>query len=197
MVHFWFVKKKIIQKVSFFFLILCRCFYWADNKRRLNMSVIIIKLILKLLVLFFCADRNSTYCMKVSMSLTVAENDTNLCYNSKMRRMEKAELSKSKDILCPDIDDYVEPGKEPDITWSKVSLLFDWACLLICDYVSSAIWSLHHYFILAWRLSDIFVSWILLFVRKKGASVFVIIQPRNILQCFIGLFSSNFSSVYV
>lgn len=58
--------------------------------------------------------------MKVSMSLTVAENDTNLCYNSNMRRTEKAELSKSKDILCPDIDDYVEPGKEPDIAWYKV-----------------------------------------------------------------------------
>lgn len=68
----------------------------------------------------FSALRNSTYCMKVSMSLTVAENDTNLCYNSNMRRKEKAELSKSKDILCPDIDDYVEPGKEPDITWYKV-----------------------------------------------------------------------------
>lgn len=57
------------------------------------------------------------------MSLTVAENDTNLCYNSNMRRAEKAELSKSKDILCPDIDDYVEPGKEPDITWYKVGEL--------------------------------------------------------------------------
>ncbi|XP_077473632.1 interleukin-1 receptor accessory protein-like 1-A isoform X4 [Stigmatopora argus] len=69
--------------------------------------------------LYSCVLRNSTYCMKVSMSLTVAENDTNLCYNSNMRRMEKAELSKSKDILCPDIDDYVEAGKEPDIIWYK------------------------------------------------------------------------------
>lgn len=63
--------------------------------------------------------------MKVSMSLTVAENDTNLCYNSNMRRTEKAELSKSKDILCPDIDDYVEPGKEPDIVWYKVGSISD------------------------------------------------------------------------
>ncbi|KAG7260574.1 hypothetical protein CRUP_035537, partial [Coryphaenoides rupestris] len=63
--------------------------------------------------------RNSTYCMKVSMSLTVADNDTDLCYNANMRRAEKAELSKSKDILCPDIEDYVSPGKEPDITWYK------------------------------------------------------------------------------
>lgn len=77
------------------------------------------------LFVLFCAHRNSTYCMKVSMSLTVAENDTNLCYNSNMRRTEKAELSKSKDILCPDIDDYVELGKEPDITWYKVGYISD------------------------------------------------------------------------
>ncbi|XP_042084528.1 interleukin-1 receptor accessory protein-like 1-B [Haplochromis burtoni] len=81
--------------------------------------------------LYSCVLRNSTYCMKVSMSLTVAENDTNLCYNSKMRRMEKAELSKSKDILCPDIDDYVEPGKEPDITWSKECRPKQWRASII------------------------------------------------------------------
>ncbi|KAM9804429.1 interleukin-1 receptor accessory protein-like 1-A [Neosynchiropus ocellatus] len=69
--------------------------------------------------LYSCVLRNSTYCMKVSMSLTVAENDTNMCYNSNMRQTEKAELSKSKDILCPNIDDYIEPGKEPDIVWYK------------------------------------------------------------------------------
>uniref|UniRef100_A0A8C7G457 Interleukin 1 receptor accessory protein like 1 n=1 Tax=Oncorhynchus kisutch TaxID=8019 RepID=A0A8C7G457_ONCKI len=38
---------------------------------------------------YSCVLRNSTYCMKVSMSLTVAENDTDLCYNSKMRNFEK------------------------------------------------------------------------------------------------------------
>ena len=81
---------------------------------------LIISLSLCLCVL---SHRNSTYCMKVSMSLTVAENDTDLCYNSNMRRAEKAELSKSKDILCPDIDDYIEPGKEPDIVWYKVGHL--------------------------------------------------------------------------
>lgn len=59
------------------------------------------------------------------MSLTVAENDTNLCYNSNMRRAEKAELSKSKDIQCTNIDNYVEPGKDPDIVWYKVAWLSD------------------------------------------------------------------------
>lgn len=76
------------------------------------------------LTLYFC--RNSTYCMKVSMSLTVAENDTDLCYNSKMRFFEKAELSKSKDITCPGIEDYIQPGVEPDIVWYKVS------CTVLC-----------------------------------------------------------------
>lgn len=66
----------------------------------------------------FC--RNSTYCMKVSMSLTVAENDTDLCYNSKMRFFEKAELSKSKDITCQGIEDYIQPGMEPELVWYKV-----------------------------------------------------------------------------
>uniref|UniRef100_A0A3B3BH89 Interleukin 1 receptor accessory protein-like 1b n=1 Tax=Oryzias melastigma TaxID=30732 RepID=A0A3B3BH89_ORYME len=68
---------------------------------------------------YSCVLRNSTYCMKVSMSLTVAENDTDLCYNSKMRFYEKAELSKSKDITCPGIEDYIQPGVDPQIVWYK------------------------------------------------------------------------------
>lgn len=62
--------------------------------------------------------------MKVSMSLTVAENDTDLCYNSKMRFFEKAELSKSKDITCQGIEDYIQPGVEPEIVWYKVTPIF-------------------------------------------------------------------------
>uniref|UniRef100_A0A3P9MHL7 Interleukin 1 receptor accessory protein-like 1b n=1 Tax=Oryzias latipes TaxID=8090 RepID=A0A3P9MHL7_ORYLA len=68
---------------------------------------------------YSCVLRNSTYCMKVSMSLTVAENDTELCYNSKMRFYEKAELSKGKDITCPGIEDYLQPGVDPQIVWYK------------------------------------------------------------------------------
>lgn len=74
--------------------------------------------------LLCCFCRNSTYCMKVSMSLTVAENDTDLCYNSKMRFFEKAELSKSKDITCQGIEDYIQPGVEPELVWYKVGLKY-------------------------------------------------------------------------
>lgn len=83
-----------------------------------------------LTLFFFSVCRNSTYCMKVSMSLTVAENDTDLCYNSKMRFFERAELSKSKDITCRDIEDYIQPGVEPEIVWYKVRSAF-FICYLL------------------------------------------------------------------
>lgn len=69
------------------------------------------------------ACRNSTYCMKVSMSLAVEENDEGLCFNSKIRHLEKAEITKSKMINCPDIEDYLAPYKQPQMTWYKVTTL--------------------------------------------------------------------------
>lgn len=75
---------------------------------------------IRLFFLFLLHYRNSTYCMKVSISLTVGENDTGLCYNSKMKYFEKAELSKSKEISCPEIEDFLFPFREPEILWYKV-----------------------------------------------------------------------------
>lgn len=69
--------------------------------------------------LYACVIRNSSYCMKVSVSLTVGENDTGFCYNSKMKYYEKAELSKNKEISCPEIEDFVVPYMDPDVTWYK------------------------------------------------------------------------------
>ncbi|XP_061862917.1 X-linked interleukin-1 receptor accessory protein-like 2 isoform X5 [Colius striatus] len=68
---------------------------------------------------YTCVLRNSTYCMKVSMSLTVAENESGLCYNSKIRYLEKSEVTKRKTISCPDIEDYRTASQEPDVVWYK------------------------------------------------------------------------------
>ncbi|XP_072192504.1 X-linked interleukin-1 receptor accessory protein-like 2 isoform X2 [Excalfactoria chinensis] len=68
---------------------------------------------------YTCVLRNSTYCMKVSMSLTVAENESGLCYNSKIRYLEKSEVTKRKTISCPDTEDYKTDGQEPDVVWYK------------------------------------------------------------------------------
>ncbi|NXO70327.1 IRPL2 protein, partial [Phainopepla nitens] len=68
---------------------------------------------------YTCVLRNSTYCMKVSMSLTVAENESGLCYNSKIRYLEKSEVTKRKTISCPDIEDYKAASQEPDVVWYK------------------------------------------------------------------------------
>lgn len=64
--------------------------------------------------------RNSTYCMKVSMSMTVEEKDEGRCFSSKIRHLEKAEITHSKMITCPDIEDYLAPYKQPQMTWYKV-----------------------------------------------------------------------------
>ncbi|XP_043913555.1 X-linked interleukin-1 receptor accessory protein-like 2 [Protopterus annectens] len=68
---------------------------------------------------YTCVLRNATYCMKVSMSLTVAEKDSGLCYNSRLRYVEKAEATKSKEISCPDIKDFAIQHKEPSVVWYK------------------------------------------------------------------------------
>ncbi|XP_064015616.1 X-linked interleukin-1 receptor accessory protein-like 2 isoform X3 [Pogoniulus pusillus] len=57
--------------------------------------------------------------MKVSMSLTVAENESGLCYNSKIRYLEKSEVTKRKTISCPDIEDYKTASQEPAVVWYK------------------------------------------------------------------------------
>lgn len=69
-------------------------------------------------MLFSC--RNSTYCMKVSMSVTVEASDQGKCFSSRMRYMEKAEITHSKMITCPDIEDYLAPYKQPQMNWYKV-----------------------------------------------------------------------------
>ncbi|XP_066497299.1 interleukin-1 receptor accessory protein-like 1-A isoform X2 [Hoplias malabaricus] len=76
--------------------------------------------------LYSCVLRNSTFCMKVSMTLLVADNDTAACYSSKLQYPEKAELGKSKDITCPDIQDYVQPNETPQITWYKECSVWQW-----------------------------------------------------------------------
>ncbi|XP_065499531.1 X-linked interleukin-1 receptor accessory protein-like 2 [Caloenas nicobarica] len=80
---------------------------------------------------YTCVLRNSTYCMKVSMSLTVAENESGLCYNSKIRYLEKSEVTKRKKISCPDIEDYKTAGQEPDVVWYKECKPKMWRSIVI------------------------------------------------------------------
>ncbi|NXJ74052.1 IRPL2 protein, partial [Trogon melanurus] len=80
---------------------------------------------------YTCVLRNSTYCMKVSMSLTVAENESGLCYNSKIRYLEKSEVTKRKTIFCPDIEDYKTASQEPDVVWYKECKPKMWRSIVI------------------------------------------------------------------
>ncbi|XP_030354117.1 X-linked interleukin-1 receptor accessory protein-like 2 isoform X1 [Strigops habroptila] len=80
---------------------------------------------------YTCVLRNSTYCMKVSMSLTVAENESGLCYNSKIRYLEKSEVTKRKTISCPDIEDFKTASQEPDVVWYKECKPKMWRSIVI------------------------------------------------------------------
>ncbi|XP_078268317.1 X-linked interleukin-1 receptor accessory protein-like 2 isoform X2 [Rhinoraja longicauda] len=75
---------------------------------------------------YTCVLRNSTYCMKVTMSLMVADNDSGLCYNSMVRNLEKAEITKSKEIFCPEIEDFITTDQDIDIVWYKECLPQSW-----------------------------------------------------------------------
>ncbi|XP_074063504.1 X-linked interleukin-1 receptor accessory protein-like 2 isoform X1 [Macrotis lagotis] len=80
---------------------------------------------------YTCVLRNSTYCMKVSMSLTVAENESGLCYNSQIRYSEKSEVTKRKEIVCPDMEDYKTAEQEPDVVWYKECKPKMWRSVII------------------------------------------------------------------
>ncbi|KAI7801303.1 X-linked interleukin-1 receptor accessory protein-like 2 precursor [Triplophysa rosa] len=85
---------------------------------------------------YTCVLRNSTYCMKVSMSLTVEESEEGLCFSSRIRYLERAEITKSKMITCPDIDDYLAPYKQPIMTWYKECQRKDWRSSMIINTTS-------------------------------------------------------------
>ncbi|XP_055033712.2 X-linked interleukin-1 receptor accessory protein-like 2 isoform X1 [Misgurnus anguillicaudatus] len=87
---------------------------------------------------YTCVLRNSTYCMKVSMSLTVEESEEGLCFSSRIRYLERAEITRSKMITCPDIDDYLAPYKQPIMTWYKVKECQrkDWRSSIIINTTS-------------------------------------------------------------
>ncbi|XP_067313000.1 X-linked interleukin-1 receptor accessory protein-like 2 [Pseudorasbora parva] len=85
---------------------------------------------------YTCVLRNSTYCMKVSMSLTVEESEEGLCFSSRIRYQERAEITKSKMVTCPDIDDYLAPYKQPIMTWYKECQRQDWRSSIIINTTS-------------------------------------------------------------
>nr|XP_008532765.1 PREDICTED: X-linked interleukin-1 receptor accessory protein-like 2 [Equus przewalskii] len=65
------------------------------------------------------------------MSLTVAENESGLCYNSRIRYLEKSEVTKRKEISCPDMDDFKKSDQEPDVVWYKECKPKMWRSIII------------------------------------------------------------------
>lgn len=74
--------------------------------------------------------------MKVSMSLTVEESEEGLCFSSRIRYQKNAEITKSKMISCPDIDDYLAPYKQPTMTWYKVQTHLSHSMMMMLWFLS-------------------------------------------------------------
>uniref|UniRef100_A0A674PKY0 Interleukin 1 receptor accessory protein-like 2 n=1 Tax=Takifugu rubripes TaxID=31033 RepID=A0A674PKY0_TAKRU len=83
-------------------------------------------------------SRNSTYCMKVSMSVTIEASDEGKCFSSKMRYMEKAEITHGKMMSCPDIEDYLAPYKQPQMNWYKECEQIEWRKSIVAN--STHVW---------------------------------------------------------
>lgn len=72
------------------------------------------------------------------MSMTVEDSDEGKCFSSKVRHLEKAEITHSKMITCPDIDDYLAPYKQPQMAWYKVGcrqLTVTLLCVSDCNLI--------------------------------------------------------------
>ncbi|XP_011616440.2 X-linked interleukin-1 receptor accessory protein-like 2 isoform X1 [Takifugu rubripes] len=87
---------------------------------------------------YTCVLRNSTYCMKVSMSVTIEASDEGKCFSSKMRYMEKAEITHGKMMSCPDIEDYLAPYKQPQMNWYKECEQIEWRKSIVAN--STHVW---------------------------------------------------------
>lgn len=130
------------------------------------------------------------------MSLTVAENESGLCYNSKIRYLEKSEVTKRKTISCPDIEDYKTASQEPDVVWYKVTI----AVLLLLGWNSSklslfAVWGLEltisEASVVCDRSGECFPSMTVLQVKLPSI---VIVQQKSVsVRMFWGC-SQDFSS---
>ncbi|CAL8301451.1 unnamed protein product [Arctogadus glacialis] len=81
----------------------------------------------------FLEAQNSTYCMKVSMSMTVVDSDEGRCFSSQIRHLAKAEITRSKMISCPDIKDYMAPFKQPTMTWYKECEQVEWRSAIMVN----------------------------------------------------------------
>ncbi|XP_028650850.2 interleukin-1 receptor accessory protein [Erpetoichthys calabaricus] len=70
--------------------------------------------------LYICMLRNSTFCQRVAVPLSVLQKDPSSCVSSKMKHNKMMiPLETKGDLHCPDIEGYYPPSLQPSIRWYK------------------------------------------------------------------------------
>ncbi|KAM6179906.1 interleukin-1 receptor type 1 [Erethizon dorsatum] len=69
---------------------------------------------------YYCAVRNSTYCLKIKITARFMENEPNLCFNTEVIFTQKLPISGDGRLVCPYLDFLKDENNEyPNVEWYK------------------------------------------------------------------------------
>lgn len=69
---------------------------------------------------YYCIMRNSTYCLKTKITMSVLENDPGLCYNTQASFIQRLHVAGDGSLVCPYLDFFKDENNElPKVQWYK------------------------------------------------------------------------------
>ncbi|XP_010628992.1 interleukin-1 receptor type 1 isoform X2 [Fukomys damarensis] len=69
---------------------------------------------------YYCAVRNSTYCLKIKITAHFMENEPNLCYSAQVLFTQKLPISRDGRLVCPHLSFLKDEKNEfPEVKWFK------------------------------------------------------------------------------
>lgn len=69
---------------------------------------------------YYCAVRNSTFCLKIKITAKFVENEPNLCYNTEAIFTQKLRIAGDGRLVCPHLDFFKDENNEfPTVKWYK------------------------------------------------------------------------------
>uniref|UniRef100_A0A8C6I269 Interleukin-1 receptor type 1 n=1 Tax=Mus spicilegus TaxID=10103 RepID=A0A8C6I269_MUSSI len=69
---------------------------------------------------YYCIVRNSTYCLKTKVTVTVLENDPGLCYSTQATFPQRLHIAGDGSLVCPYLSYFKDENNElPEVQWYK------------------------------------------------------------------------------
>uniref|UniRef100_V9KDX3 Interleukin-1 receptor type 1 n=1 Tax=Callorhinchus milii TaxID=7868 RepID=V9KDX3_CALMI len=95
----------------------------TEEKQRIHMKnefLWFLPVLLEDTSIYYCVLRNSTYCIKVAVSLTVTKSADTSCFRDTKAYGVTSHFGNSKQMRCPDLEYYENPEEVLEIKWYKV-----------------------------------------------------------------------------